>query len=122
MTDWRGVDDLDGFGTDTDSDLEDLEQDSIHRIDTPRASNPDDPDLGLGVDNFLSGSPDLDNFSQQITNELRKDDRIDSVETVVTLDTDSQSGSIYDIDVEIDTSDQTIALALAAGPNGVTTQ
>lgn len=122
MTDWRGVDDLDAFGTDTASDIEDLEQDVVHRIDTPRAANPDDPDLGLGVDNFLSGSPDLVDISTKIDNELKKDDRIDTSQSVVTLATDSQSGSIYDINVEIDTSDTTISLGLAAGPNGVTTQ
>lgn len=122
MTDWRAVDDLDSFGEDTESDEEDLEQDCIHRIDTPRAANPDDPDLGLGADNFLSGTPDTDNFAQQVSNELRKDGRIDSVETSIALTTDSQNGSTYEIDVEIDTSDTTIALALAAGPNGVTQQ
>lgn len=122
MADWRAVFDLDPFGTDTESDLEDLEQDSIHRLISPHASNPDDPDLGLGVDNFLSGTPDLTNNSQQIINELKKDPRIDSVEANVSVAIESQAGDTYNVDVEIDTSDNTIAIGLAAGPNGVTSQ
>lgn len=110
MTDWLNTPDgdLDEFGGDTTSDEQDLEQDVIHRLSEAYGSNPDDRDRGVGVDNFLSGSPDLQGLDRAIADDLTKDDRIDTVDTTIVLSTDSQAGSVFEIDIIVNEA-QTIS-------------
>jgi hypothetical protein len=120
MPDWRALDDLDQFGTDTADDMEDLVQDTIHHLDSPFGSNPDAPDRGAGLDNILSGTTSPADVQRAIVGECRKDARITNAEATVDVTDEPQTGDIYDAALEITTSDQAIALALAIGPDGVT--
>lgn len=104
MTDWLadGTDgDLNEFGLDTTSALDELEQDVVHRISEPYGSNPDDRDRGVGVDEFLSGTPDLNGLDRAIAIDLKKDASIDSVSNVITSQTSDQTGVSYSIDTTI---------------------
>jgi hypothetical protein len=70
--------DLDPNGNETRSDLQTLEQDVLHVLIELLSSNPDDPDRGVGVDQYLSGTQDdLAKVPRIIENQLEQDDRID---------------------------------------------
>jgi hypothetical protein len=100
MADWLAdgpLDDLNEFGLDTETPLDELEQDTVHRIAEPYGSNPDDRDRGVGADSFLSGTPDLPGLERAIALDLRKDDRIVSLATTITANTIAQSGASYDV-------------------------
>jgi hypothetical protein len=72
--------DLDPNGNETTSDLQSLEQDVLHILIELFASNPDDPDRGVGIDQYLSGTQDdLSRVPRIIENQLDQDDRIDGV-------------------------------------------
>ncbi len=77
--------DLDPFGRETTSDLESLIQDLFHLLVELPGSNPDDPDAGVGVDLYLSGTADrFATLTGQIEAQFGRDDRVDSVSASVT--------------------------------------
>lgn len=78
MTDLRWLDDLDLWGSDTESAEEELEQDVYHVIEQDKDTNPDDKTRGLGVANLLSDVLPS-NFLASADTELAQDDRIDTV-------------------------------------------
>lgn len=85
-TDGVCFDDVDGFGRETTSDLENLVQDVFHILDEDPGSNPDDINRGIGVYGMLSGSSvDLAKVASRVDRELAKDDRIDSSKTTIAV-------------------------------------
>lgn len=99
MTDLVCYDDLDPAGLEMNDPVAELEQDFYHRLITPPGGNPDDPDFGLGIMRMLSGTVDP-TLAAQINAEGRKDDRIDGVQTTITL----VSTGIFQIDIQIQPS------------------
>ena len=81
--------DVDAFGRETESDLESLSQDVFHRLLEVPGSNIDDPTLGIGVEEMLSG-PDviLAQVTRRIDQQLANDDRIDSVTSTLVKNPD----------------------------------
>lgn len=83
--DLRWVADMDPFAAETESDLETLEQDVYHLLVQDLGSNLDAPDLGIGVDGYLSGTANaLAVLPGVIDRQLAKDDRIDASTTTIT--------------------------------------
>lgn len=81
-------DDLDPFGTETTSDLQTLIQDVLHVLKEFPGSNPDDPNRGIGVETYLSGTADsLNVLPGLIQHQLSSDTRIDTCVAVVGQDT-----------------------------------
>lgn len=92
--------DLDPFGNETTSDLQSLMQDVFHLLKELPGSNPDDPDRGLGVDQYLSGTADQwPSFCRLAEAQLGQDDRIDTVSCNVTLQADGTYRIRLDISV-----------------------
>ncbi len=101
--------DLDPFGRETTSDLQTLIQDVYHLLKEWPGSNPDDPDRGIGVDQYLSGTAnDLGKMCSLIEAQLSEDDRIDSAKTTLDLNAD---GSLNRILVTIAVGSAVIPLA-----------
>lgn len=96
MTDLLCTNDLDPMAAEIDDPVDELEQDFYHRLIEPYGSNLDDPDRGVGLEDMLSGVVD-NSLASRIDAEGKKDDRIDSVSTIVT-----QTGpETYQITIEI---------------------
>lgn len=63
-----------------------IAQSIVRRLDCPRGENPDVPDYGLGLRQFLNtpnSSEDINALGGQIRSELLKDDRIESLIIIV---------------------------------------
>ncbi len=98
------TDDLDPNGNETTSDLQNLAQDIYHILLEAPGSNLDDPARGIGVEGLLSGtSLTLTQAASVIDSQLRKDDRIDSSTTTLTLD----AGGTYQLTILV-TVDATV--------------
>jgi hypothetical protein len=98
VTDLLCVDDLDGTGAETTSDLQVLAQDVYHLLEEILASNLDDPTRGLGLPGLLNGtSLQLSVAAHQVDAQLRKDDRIDSSKTILVTNPDGS----FDIKIGI---------------------
>lgn len=83
------VQDLDPNGNETTSDLQNLTQDVFHVLIETLGSNPDDPERGVGIDQYLSGTTDnLMALPRLIENQLESDDRIDAVTASVVKNAD----------------------------------
>jgi phage baseplate assembly protein W len=108
-----GFDDLDQFGSETQSALEELAQDLYHRLIETRGSNLDDPDRGLGIEDMLSGPYDP-GLTQRIEAELRKDDRVDAVQATIT---ELGDDGAFRIEIEVEANGETVGLALE--PDGL---
>ena len=109
-------DDLNEFGAETTSPLEELEQDNYHRLITPRGRNLDDPDGGIGLEDMLSGPYDPATGAK-IEGELRKDPRNAVVRALVT----EIAADSYRIQIDIETDDdELLRLAVNVGADGVT--
>jgi hypothetical protein len=92
--------DADPFGRETTSDLESLSQDVFHRLLEVPGSNPDDPTLGIGVEEMLSGgTAQLDQVTRRIDQQLAEDPRIDSVSSTLT-----KEGDVYTLGISIQVS------------------
>ncbi len=79
--------DLDPFGGETTSDLQSLIQDIGHILVEDLGSNPDDPNRGIGINNYLNGTVDqFKSLCGLIEAQLRKDNRIHGVSAKVTQD------------------------------------
>lgn len=76
--------DLDAYGRETTSDLQSLIQDVLHLLLEDLGSNLDDPNRGVGVENYLSGTEEQ--FAQLpriIEEQLGQDDRINNVSAII---------------------------------------
>lgn len=83
--------DLDPFATETTSDLQTLTQDVYHILKEFPGSNPDDPDRGIGVETYLSGTADaLRTLPGLIQHQLLVDPRIDTCTATVTQTDDDK--------------------------------
>lgn len=77
--------DLDPNASETTSDLQNLIQDVYHVLFELLGSNPDDPDRGVGIDQYLSGTlDDLQKATRIIEAQLGEDDRIDTISANIT--------------------------------------
>jgi hypothetical protein len=83
------VDDLDPFGQETTSDLQNLAQDVYHLLLELTASNADDETRGVGLSAMLSGTEDqLAAAPKIIDSQLRKDARVLTSTSVLTTQSD----------------------------------
>lgn len=82
--DLRCLEDLDLYGAECTSALEELVQDLFHRLLERPGENLDDPDRGLGLGDLLSGPVDANKLSALIKRELQKDTRVTSADVTVT--------------------------------------
>lgn len=81
--------DLDPFAQETTSDLQNLIQDVLHILREDLGSNPDDPERGCGVYNYLSGT--VDQFATlcgTIETQLNTDPRINTASAKITPNPD----------------------------------
>src|ERR1700690_795675 len=84
--------DLDPLGQETTSDLQNLMQDVQHVLQEDLGSNLDDPNRGVGIYNYLSGTNvDLQSLVGNIKSNLIDDPRIDSVDASAV----AQTSGIY---------------------------
>lgn len=112
----RWLDDMDPQGAETASDLESLEQDVLHVLKERLASNLDDPNRGLGVEDYLGSTEDkLATLAHEIDTQLAEDSRLTSVQTTVTKDS---TGTI-NIHVTCDVAGQVVEFNFTVGPNGL---
>lgn len=113
----RWGDDMDPSAAETDTDLESLVQDVLHIIAEQLASNIADPDSGVGVVNYLSGTNvNLATLPGIIDAQLSNVSRISSSATTITL----QADGTYLILVAVQYADSVVNLPFTVGPNGVT--
>ena len=105
-------DDLDLFGSETTSELDNLVQDVQHVLLETLGSNLDDPARGVGIFTYLSGTSDqLLGLPGIIEAQLLQDDRIAQCVCTVTL----QSGddTMYDIVVQIAVDGNQVSLSFS---------
>lgn len=115
MADLLWLTDMDPFGAETQSDRDELVQDSLHVIEQDLGSNLDDLTRGLGVANILS-RPVQAGLAQQAQTELAKDDRVQRVDATITTDDQGQQT----LNVTIYTNDDVLDLpAVAIGQTNV---
>jgi hypothetical protein len=105
--DAQGYDDVNPWGRETTSDLENLAQDVYHVLLEAPNSNLDDQYAngitGIGLEESLSGSTDtLDSLAKRIDTMLELDTRVDSSTTTITVDSTDETGSSFDIQIVID--------------------
>jgi hypothetical protein len=94
--------DVDAFARETTSDLQSLTQDVFHRLLETPGSNPDDPTLGIGVEEMLSGtSPNLAQITRKVDEQLALDPRIDSISSTLTSTTDGNGPASYTLAIAI---------------------
>jgi len=84
--------DVDPLGQETTSDLQNLIQDVFHVLQEALGSNLDDPNRGVGLYRWLSGTNvDLAALVSTIDSQLQDDPRLDSVSSQIV----QEVGSIY---------------------------
>ena len=111
------LDDLDPFAGETASDLQSLGQDLYHVLVQLPNSNPDDPDRGIGVMQYLSCTEtQFRSLGGKIDKQFEEDSRVVSSKT--TLST-SPDGSFV-VNVEVKTANGIIPLQYAVSGGGVT--
>ncbi len=77
--------DLDPYGRETTSDLQSLIQDIFHVLKELPGSNPDDPDAGVGVDTYLSGTVDqFKGLAGTIEHQVNRDSRVNGCSCTLT--------------------------------------
>jgi hypothetical protein len=87
--DLRGVLDMDPYASETTSEAENLAQDCYHFLISLPRSNPDAPDRGVGVQQYLSGTTnDLATLPAKIEADFLKDPRIQGCAATLTLEPD----------------------------------
>lgn len=85
-----------------------LAQAIVRRLDCPRGQNPDDPNYGIGLRQYLSSGKtetEINALGGQIRLELMKDDRIDTL-TVLVVPVDN--GKTLNVTLAVRPVDQTI--------------
>lgn len=117
MSDLLWLSDMDPFGAETQSDRDELIQDSLHVIEQDLGSNLDDLTRGLGIASILS-RPAAAGIATSASTELAKDDRVQRCDATIT--TDDQGNQT--LNVTIYTNDDILELpAVAVGTSNVTT-
>lgn len=112
----RWTDDLDPSGAETSSDLESLEQDVMHVLEENLGSNLADPQKGVGVANYLSGtSVQFAQLPAIIDSQLAQVTRIDNSHTTIQQQPD---GSLLVL-VNLTVAGAVVALQFLLGPNGL---
>jgi hypothetical protein len=108
------TDDMDANGQETTSDLQTLAQDVYHVLEEAPSSNWDDGERGLGLAGLLSNSTlTLLQRGALCDVELKKDPRIQSSLTTITLDTGSTpQDPAYQIAIEIQPVGSVVPLPL----------
>lgn len=108
--------DLDPSGAETDSDLESLENDVLHILMQTLGSNLADPDKGVGVFEYLSGTTiQLEALPAIVDAQLAQVSRIASSTTTLAQQSDGSFTLVSSITVGTDVVD----LQFAIGPNGI---
>ena len=108
--------DLDPFASETTSDLQSLSQDVLHILLQDLGSNPDDPNRGIGIYNYLGGTADeLAKLPGRIDAQLRDDDRITSCSTTINI----QSDGSFIVAPTIYVGDQVVPLEFQISQAGV---
>lgn len=88
-TDAVCTDDVDAFGNETTSDLQNLQQDVFHTLLETPGSNLDAPTRGIGVPLLLGAdTSNLALIASTIDHQLQEDDRIDASDTTITQEAD----------------------------------
>lgn len=85
-----------------------LAQALVRRLDCPRGQNPDDPDYGIGLRQYLNSpktANEINALGGQIRLELLKDDRVD---TLTVLVVPSQNGTILDVTLAVMPKDRSV--------------
>lgn len=81
--------DLDPFATETTSDFQNLVQDVTHVLLELNGTNLDDPQRGVGIETYLSGTQESFNgLIGVIEEQLARDDRITGVTAAISQNTD----------------------------------
>ncbi len=112
-------DDLNSFGLETTSSIQELEQDLFHRLIEPPGSNVDDPNRGLGVEDALSGAIDR-TLGARIEAEFRKDSRVYDVRATVTeITSGGNQGASFRIDIDVTADAGTLNLPLTLDALGL---
>lgn len=107
--------DLDPNGNETKTDLETLSQDVLHVLLELLGSNPDDPERGVGIDMFLSGTvDDLAKATRAVETQLEADDRIDTVSANLV----QQADGSFVLHIEIGVDGSIIGLQYGYTTNG----
>lgn len=115
MSDLLWLTDLDISGAETQSDNDELVQDTFHVLEQDLGSNLDDPTRGLGVANLLS-KPLPNGITIAASNALADDTRVTRCDaTIVTDPNGAQS-----LNVTIYTNDDVLNLPPVAGTSNVT--
>lgn len=115
----RWADDLDSSGAETASDLESLEQDVQHILMETLASNLADPQKGVGVVNYLSGtSVQLAALPAIVDGQLALVTRITSSQTTL----QQTDAGAFLLNIEIHVGTDVVNLQFAVGPNGLSRQ
>lgn len=112
--DFDCFDDLNVFDVDVTDPVEVLWQDVFHRLIETPGSNIDDPDRGVGIEDALSGVFDP-NLARRVEADLRKDDRIDAVECVITRDGEDE----YRVDITIEVNGDVLSQSFAFDGNNL---
>lgn len=110
MTDLRWSDDLELFGAETESELEELEQDVYHVVEQDLGTNLDDLHRGLGIASIASKTLPS-GLATQAEKMLELDPRIDDCSATTNLDGDG-NGSL---DLEITYGDEVSTVTVPAG-------
>lgn len=105
MSELRAYEDLDLFGAECTSALEELEQDVYHRLIERKGSNLDDINRGCAVDEWLSTSTTSEVAKARIEADIRQDDRVQAV----TVTIEELLAGERRILIEIQTDDEELA-------------
>lgn len=109
--------DVDPFGGETTSDLQNLIQDVTHVISENLGSNPDDPNRGVGIQNYLSGTlTQLQTCAGAIETQLLEDDRIQACSASI----EAQNNATFPYLVKIDITVSGTVIGLVYGYSSVT--
>lgn len=99
MSDIACEDDMDLFGSDTKSELQEIQQDAWHTMIDEPGDNLDDLDAGLGLEDELSkDAATLNGVEARTEVALAVDDRIAGVKATLTKDVEEET---YTLDVQI---------------------
>jgi hypothetical protein len=107
-------DDLDAFGRDLDDPLTELEQDIVHLLLESIGSNCDAPDRSIGLDDALSGQPDL-SLKHRIEQKLMDDPRILAARAIFTTISDDKIQ--IELQIQVDQTQLGITVVVDAAGN-----
>lgn len=103
--DLRCLYDLDLFGAECETPLEEYEQDVIHRVIQRKGTNLDDLNSGEAIGDFLSSQIDPEITAVRLEAEIRNDERTASVSVTIVQTTNGNEGTTVDVQIEAETTD-----------------